>query len=124
MTKSSLHYRNERWDLVDAVNSNKIKLEDIKEEDLPEKMKKMNEEERKTYFENQAKQRVTIQKRILELNEQRKKYVAEEMKKRQIQGDTFGSAVIKVVRDQAKKKNFTFKSSDKSSKYLELDVSQ
>jgi hypothetical protein len=124
VTKSSMYYRNEFWDLVDAVNTNKVKLEDIKEEDLPEKMKKMSKEERKTYIDTQAKQRVTIQQRIQELNEQRKKYVAEEMKKRQLQGDTLGSAVIKAVRDQAEKKNFTFESSEKPLKNLESDASR
>jgi hypothetical protein len=124
VTKSSPYYRNELWDLVDAVNSNKVNLEDLKEEDLPEKMKKMNKEEKKTYIDAQAKQRVTIQQRIQELNEQRKKYVAEEMKKRQLQGDTLGSAVIKAVRDQAKEKNFTFESSEKPSKNLDKGTSR
>ncbi len=124
LTKSSLHYRNELWDLVDAVNTNKIKFEDIQEEDLPEKMKKMNKEERKVYIEAQAKRRVAIQQRIQELNEQRKKYVAEEMKKRQLQGDTLGSAVIKAVRAQAKEKNFTFKSAEQPSKNPKTDASK
>ena len=124
VTKSSPYYRNELWDLVDAVNSNKIKLEDIKEEDLPEKMKKMNKAERKNYIDDQAKQRVTIQQRIRELNEQRKKYVAEEMKKMQKQGDTLGSAVIKAVRDQAKKKNFSFESTGQPSKNTKTDASK
>ncbi len=124
VTKSSFYYKNEFWDLVDAVSSNKVKLEDVKEKDLPEKMQKMSKEERKTYIEAQAKQRVKIQQRIQELNKQRKKYVAEEMKKRQLQGYTLGSAVIKAVRDQAKEKNFTFESSEKSSKNLDPDASQ
>ena len=119
VTKSSPYYRNELWDLVDAVNTNKVKLEDIREEDLPEKMRKMNKEERKAYIEAQAEKRVTIQQRIQELNEQRKKYVAEEMKKQQLQSDTLGSAVIKAVCDQAKEKNFTFKSSEKPSKNID-----
>jgi len=122
VTKSSTYYRNELWDLVDAVSSNKVKLEDITEEDFPEKLRKMNKEERNIYIEAQAKQRVEIQQRIQELNEQRKKYVAEEMKKRQLQGYTLGSAVIKAVRDQAEKKNFTFESSEKPLKNLESDA--
>lgn len=119
MTKSSLHYRNELWDLVDAVNANKVKLEDIKEEDLPEKMRKMNKEEKNAYIKAKAKQRMDIQQKIQVLNEQRKKFVAEEMKKRQLQGHTLGSAVIKAVRDQAKEKNFIFEPSEKPSKNLD-----
>ena len=119
MTKSSLHYRNELWDLVDAVNNNKVELKDIKEEDLPEKMRKMNKEERKAFLEAKTRKRAEIQQRIQVLNEQRKKYVAEEMKKRRLQSDSLGSAVIKAVRDQAKEKNFTFKSSEKPSRNLD-----
>ena len=116
VTKSSLYYRNEAWDLVDAVGANKVKLEDVEEENLPEKLWKMSIQERKTYIEAKAKQRVEIQQRIQELNEQRKKYVAEQMSKQQPQADTLGVAVIKAVHDQAREKNFTFESSEKPSK--------
>ena len=116
VTKSSLYYRNEAWDLVDALGANKVKLEDVEEEDLPEKLRRMSVQERKTYIEAKAKQRVEIQKRIQELNEQRKKYVAEQMSKQQQPTNTLGAAVIKAVRDQAGKKNFTFESSEKQSK--------
>jgi len=125
VTKSSFNYRNEAWDLVDALAANKVKLEDIKTDDLPENMQNMTPEERKAYVEAQAKQRAEIQNRIQQLNQQRKKYVAEEMKKRQKEGDTLSSAVIAAVREQAKKKNFGFESSEKSSKNVEgTDSSQ
>lgn len=124
VAKSSLHYRNEAWDLVDATRANKVRLEDVTEEDLPEKLRKMGPEERKTYIEDKAKRRAEIQQRIQELNEQRKKYVAEEMKKRQGQGNTLGSAIIKAVRDQARKKNFTFESSEKPSRNPDSNTSQ
>ena len=125
VTKSSFNYRNEAWDLVDALAANKVKLEDIKTDDLPEKMQTMAPEERKAYIEAQAKQRAEIQNRIQQLNQQRKKYVAEEMKKRQKEGNTLSSAVIAAVREQASKKNFGFESSEKSSKNVEgTDSSQ
>jgi len=114
VAKSSSHYRNESWDLVDAIDTKKVELEKIDKEVLPEKLREMSPEERKTYIEEKKKQRAEIQKRIQELNEQRKKYIAEEMKKQQ-QDKTLGSAIIKAIRDQAGKKNFTFKSSEKPS---------
>jgi hypothetical protein len=113
IAKSSYHYRNESWDLVDAVGAKKVELEEIDKESLPEKLREMTPEERKTYIEEKKKQRAEIQKRIQELNEQRKKYVAEQVKKRQQQGNTLGSAIIKAIRNQAGKKNFTFESSAK-----------
>ncbi len=112
VAKSSYHYKNEAWDLVDAIDAEKVELEEIAKEELPEKLQNMSPEERKTYIEEKKKQRAKIQKRIQELNEQRKKYIAEEMKKRQQQDDTLGSAIIDAIRDQAEKKNFTFKSSE------------
>jgi len=110
LTKSSQYYRNNAWDLVDALESNKVKLEDMKAEELPENLRKMNAEERKAYIESMAKQRAKIQQRIQKLSEHRKKYVAEEMKKQQKQGDTLGSAVIGAVREQAKRRNYKFES--------------
>jgi hypothetical protein len=116
VTKASSNYRNESWDLVDALRTKEVKLEDVKEKDLPEKLREMNPEERKSYIEGKAKQRKEIQQRIQELEKQRKAYVAEAMKKRQGQGNTLGSAAIKAVREQAKKRNFTFESSQEPSK--------
>jgi len=116
VTKSSSHYRNESWDLVDALRTKKVKLEDVKKEDLPEKLREMSAEERRTYIEGKAKKRGEIQQRIQELEQQRKKYVAEEMKKRQGKGNTLGSAILKAIRDQAMKKNYTFESPEGPSK--------
>ncbi len=119
VTKSSMNYRNTTWDLVDAIKIDNIKLKDIKTEDLPENMQKMTIEERKTYVEAQAKKRAEIQYKIQQLNEQRKKYVAEEMKKRQKEGETLGSAIISAIREQAVKKNFAFEPPAKPSRTVE-----
>ncbi|UCG60092.1 MAG: VWA domain-containing protein [Phycisphaerales bacterium] len=115
VTKSSRNYRNEAWDLVDALKTDNIKLAEVEKEDLPENMQKMTPQERKAYVETQAKQRAEIQKKIQKLNELRKKYVAEEMKKRHGQSDTLGSAITNAIREQAKKKNLTFESPKDSS---------
>lgn len=120
MTKSSQFYRNDSWDIVDALKHDKVKLEEIKNEDLPENMQKMSMEERKAYVESNAKRRAEIQKKIQVLNEQRKKYVAEEMKKLQRRGETLGSAMIQAVRRQATARNFKFESSTEAAKKAEV----
>ena len=79
-------------------------------------IRNMDDKERKEYGETKAKERAEIQKKIQTLNEQRKKYVAVEMKKQQKGGKTLGSAVIQAVREQAKKKNFKFEPPKKSRK--------
>ena len=124
VAKASFNYRNDNWDLVDALKNETVKLEEVKVEDLPENMRKMSEKERRAYVESQAKLRADVQQKIQKLNEKRKKYVAAEMKKRQKDGDSLGSAITKAVREQAKKRNFTFESSKKPSKKVEGDASK
>ena len=116
VTKSSQYYKNDDWDLVDALKHNKVKIEDVKAKDLPENMLEMTVEERKAYVEIKGKQRAEIQQRIQELDAQRKEYVAKEMKKRQKQGNTLGSAIIQAISEQARGKNFKFQPPEQSPK--------
>jgi len=109
VTKASVNYNNSTWDLVDAVTREKLNLDELNEEDLPEEMRELDAEERLAYITAKAKQRAEISKKIQQLNQQRKEYVAEQMKKLQPGGDTLGSAVIKAIRGQAGRRNFEFK---------------
>ncbi len=115
VTKSSANYRNTGWDLVDAVQAGQIDLDKVKRRDLPQNVQSMTAKERKAYVETQAQRRAELQTRIQQLNEQRKAYVAEEMKKQQGKGQTLGSAVKEAVRAQVEQKNYTLESPDNSS---------
>ena len=107
--KVSANYRNASWDLVDAVKEGKVKVDEVKEDELPPEMRKMSAAERKKYVEEKMQEREGIQQTINRLNEQRKEYLAAEMKKlSQDKSGTFGSAVVKAVREQAGKRNFKF----------------
>jgi hypothetical protein len=108
VTKSSANYVNAGWDLVDAVRNKQVDLEEVKSEELPEHMRIMNPDERTAYVEGQANQRAEIQAKIQLLNEQRRKYVAEQMKKQQGDEQTLGSAIREAIRTQARTKQFTF----------------
>lgn len=112
LTKSSTYYMNSAWDLVDAVRTNQVDLGKVKKQDLPENMQGMNVEQRNAYVTTKAKERGEIQAKIQKLNDQRNQFIAEEMKSRSQQGDTLGSAVKQAVREQAAKKNYTFKPAD------------
>lgn len=107
-SKASRNYRNETWDLVDALEQGTVKLEQVETKELPEEMQKMSEPEKKAYVEAKAKERNGIQEKVQRLNERRKKYVAEEARKQSKQVGTLGSAIIQAVREQAIKKNFKF----------------
>jgi hypothetical protein len=108
--KASGNYRAEGWDLVDAYKNAKKKIEEVKEEELPEEMKKLTVEQRKDLLEAKYKERADIQKKILELRDARTKYVADEMKKKaDTKDDSLDKVMSKAVREQAEKKDFTFK---------------
>ena len=108
-SKSSLLYCNTSWDLVDACKLDSINVAEVKEEDLPEEMKKMNVDERMAFVDGKSKEREQIQQQISTLNKERIKIVAEEMKKNAVEGkDTLDTAIIKAVREQCAKKDYKF----------------
>lgn len=108
LTKSSYNYTNTGWDLVDAVKAKSVDVGKIKDEDLPKDMQGMNAQQRVDYVNSKGKERTELQAQVQQLNEQRNKYIAgEEAKQRGNQ--TLGSAVKQAIREQAGKKNFTFK---------------
>jgi len=102
-------YKNKSWDLVDAAEESDDVLEEVEEEELPEEMKKMTTEERKTYIKKKGKERSDIQDKIKEISEKRKKFIAE--KRKEMAGDennTLDAVMLKTVRKQAEAKKFDF----------------
>jgi len=109
-TKASSFYRNSSWDLLDAVKEGKVKLEEMKEEELPDDLKKLKPEERKAYLAEKEKERAEIQARIQELSKARDAYLVDARKKAAEAGaETLDTAIIKTVRDQAERLEFEFK---------------
>lgn len=106
------------WDLVDACNAKdgrqaQVKLEDVKEQDLPENMKKMTPAERKAYVETMLAKRQGIQKKIADLGKVRDEFVTKERKRLAEAGDkSFDAAILGAVRKQAEKKGFEFEKKD------------
>ena len=107
VTKSGGQYKNSTWDLVDAKKDGTLKIEDLKDEELPDEMKKMSVQERKTYIEKKEKERGQIQIKINKLNDERSKYVAQKMLENKNE-NTLDAVMIKTIREQAKNKNYSF----------------
>jgi hypothetical protein len=109
VTKSGAMYRNGVWDLVDACKDASFKLEDVKEEDLPESMRAMTVEQRREYVMQQEQKRDEIQARVSDLNVKRQQFVEGEMRKQAENGDkSFDAAIRKAIRNQAAAKGFVF----------------
>ncbi len=108
IAKSSSHYRNSGWDLVDALKKGSVKMESIKHDELPEEMKNMSEDEKKKYIDNKLTERKQIQEKLQKLNVERKKFIEKEMKKRS-EKNTLDQAILSSIRKQAEKKSYRFK---------------
>ncbi|HEY1084262.1 MAG TPA: vWA domain-containing protein [Prosthecobacter sp.] len=108
LTKASANYKNSSWDLVDANKKDGVKLEKLKEEELPEELRSLKPEERQAYLDKKAVEREQIQVEIKRLNEERVKFVQEKTKEKG-GDDTLDKAIVKAVREQAEKRGVSFK---------------
>lgn len=102
-------YNNKTWDAVDAMEENEEVVAEMKEEFLPDNMKKMTVEERKAYIQEKAEERATVQKQIQEVAKKRESFIAD--KRKELKGDTkntLDQVMLKTIREQANKKGYTF----------------
>jgi hypothetical protein len=107
VTKSGGQYKNSTWDLVDAKKEGTIKIEELKDEDLPDEMKKMSVQERKAYVDKMEKERAQIQVKINKLNDDRSRYFAQKLLENR-NDNTLDAVMIKTIHEQAKQKNYKF----------------
>ena len=75
-TKSSRNYETSSWCIVSAVGEDKIKIEDIKKEDLPEELAEMSPEELESHINKLVAERKRIQMEINKATVDREKFLA------------------------------------------------
>ena len=98
-----------RWCLVDAYRNKQIKLEDVKQEDLPEALRGKTQAELTAHINKTFAEREKIQVEIRELNKKRAMRVAAVMKEKNLKDDNaFDAAVRKSIRSQAGLKGYAF----------------
>lgn len=107
VTKASSAYRNAEWDLVDAVKDKKVKIDDLKEGELPKELKGKSKKEIEEYVKRKDAERATIQKEIGTLSKKRLDYIAEKQKK-SAKTDDLGNAVVLSLKEQAKKLGYEY----------------
>lgn len=90
-------------DLVQDVENEVVKIEDVKEEQLPADFKKLAPAARKKEIEKRIAERNKIRAEILTLSKQRDEYLAAERKKLKRE-DGFDAAVAKALQEQLLKK--------------------
>lgn len=90
-------------DLVQDVENESVKLEEVKKEDLPEELQKMTPAERKKEIDRRIAERKQIRAEIVTLSKQRDDFIAAERKKRGA-SNGFDTAVAQALNEQLLRK--------------------
>lgn len=109
LVKAGGGYNNAAWDLVDAVREGKLRLDDVKDEDLPPALRDLPPDRRAAYVAEQQRQRDELAARIQQLNADRAKHLADLERQSATTPDpaeTLDTAAVKVVREQMRAKGF------------------
>lgn len=109
VSKSSAVYDNRSWDLIDGCSTGTVKLEDLKDADLPEELRGKTLDEKKAYMAGKQAERVKIQSEVQALQVKRDEYLQAEARKRaDTQGVALDDALKQAIRTQAAKKGMQF----------------
>ena len=102
-------YKNEGWDLVDAVESRNLSVSTIDREGLPDSLKKKTTKELEQVVAQKSKERSGIQDKIADAAKKRNQFLAEERIRRSAQGAeaTLESEIEKIIRSQVKRYNMS-----------------
>ncbi len=97
---------------MDDLKDNRVKLEEVKADELPAEMKNLTKEQQAAYLKAKAEERQKVQARIAELVKKRQEYINEEMRKAAGKGG-FDEQVRAIVTEQAKSKGIKYATGDK-----------
>jgi hypothetical protein len=102
VSKASRAYDNSGWDLVDGTKKGAVKLDELKDEELPSELQGKSAPERQAIVDAKAKERADIQGRIQKLQAEREKFLVEKRKSAATEGgDTLDKAIIDSASKQA-----------------------
>lgn len=91
-------------DLLTALENGSVKLDAVKDDDLPDDLKKMEPEARKKEVDKRLAQRKQMREEILKLSKQREEFIATERKKQSGKQDGFDVAVTAALKQQLNRK--------------------
>jgi len=96
-------------ELVDAVASGVVELDEIESEALPAVLKPMAPEEQRAYVAQLAGERADIREKIQELAEDRDEFIAKKVEEAGGMTDSLDAKLYEAVKDQAGKAGFEYK---------------
>ena len=95
-------------DLLTSLENGSLKLDGVKDEDLPDDLKKLDREARKKEIEKRLAERQKLREEILKLQKQRDEFIAAERKKQSGPQNGFDSAVAEALKKQLTRKGIKY----------------
>lgn len=103
-------HRAASYDLLENVKNKKVKLEELKKEQLPPELQKLNLAEQKTFLENLDKERTVLNEKARDLDKKRSAFITQKQKadvKNQAR-DSFDGQVLQILQRQATRVNIEY----------------
>ncbi len=92
------------YDLLDSIKEKRVKLEDLKEEQLPKELQGMTLEKRKEFLDKLDKKRAELNQEAVDLDRKRSDFIQKKLTEdKKDTKDSFDTQVLEVLRKQAKK---------------------
>ena len=91
-------------DLLQNIENGSVQIDKLKEEDLPQDLRKMPAEQRKQEIEKRLAERRELRAQIVALSKQRAEFIAAEQKKLGSKDGGFDAAVSTALKEQLKRK--------------------
>jgi Mg-chelatase subunit ChlD len=106
------------YDLLENVKNGKVKLEELKKEQLPPELRKLNLKEQRAYLDKLDKRRTELNQQARELDKKRAAYVAkkqrEDLKLRT--RDSFDNQVLRILQTQARRADIRYQAPEANKK--------
>jgi len=106
VSKSTHVYKNKSWDMVDAAEDKSFDVTKVTKDQLPDTMKTMTNDQKKTYVKQKTVEREKIKTEIQDLNKKRTEYLLAQ--KKDSKENMLDKSMINAIKTQAEKKKFTF----------------
>jgi len=99
-----------RGELLDALNENKLKVDEIDQKQLPAELQKLDRGELQEHIAKARDERADLQKQIVEVSKKREAYIQSENKRiaAEGKGDAFDQKVTETLHAQAAKKGISY----------------
>lgn len=95
------------WDLVGALEAERLNLDSLPEEDLPKQLRPMSAEQRELHVEEMMRKRKELREQIGELSARRRQYVTEQTEAKGLDDSrAFDTALRKALREKLEENGF------------------